>query len=195
MTAKNITLTNIHQWTKVVHGKGGHKGSPALKNFKTEVYGGKVMLTVVWNVKGVVHTDSCLVTPSVTVGGTRIHWQSCKDNSKSLSSHGVASPSVWECLTMCKCKNYCRDWNLGFTVFYHPPHSPDMAMSDFHFFPKPKEHLRAHYHMLDDETKTLVKLHSSIIKMHNSNMRDLQSTWTMEKVCKPWRWLCGEITV
>jgi hypothetical protein len=30
--------------------------------------------------------------------------------------------------------------------------------------------------MLDDETKTLVKLYSSIIKMHNSNMRDLQST-------------------
>jgi len=37
--------------------------------------------------------------------------------------------------------------------------------------------------MLDDETKTLVKLYSSVIKMHNSNMRDLQSTSTMEKAC------------
>jgi len=37
--------------------------------------------------------------------------------------------------------------------------------------------------MLDDETKTLVKLYSSVIKMHNSNMRDLQRTWTMEKAC------------
>ena len=139
--------------------------------------------------------NSCLVAQSLTVGGSRKHWQSCKDNSKSSSSHGVASPSVWQCSTMHKCKNYCRDWNLGFTVLYHPWHNPDVAMSDFHLFPKPKEHLRAYHHMLDDETKTPVKLYSSVIKMHNSNMRDLQSTWTMEKVCKPRRWLCGEITV
>ena len=125
--------------------------------------------------------NSRLVAKSLTVGGSRKHWQSCKDNSKSLSSHGVASCSVWQCSTMHKCKNYCRDWNLGFTVLYHPPHSPNVAMSDFHLFPKPKEHFRACHHMLDDETKTLLKLYSSIIKMHNSNMRDLQSTWTVKK--------------
>lgn len=111
-----------------------------------------------------------------------------KECNTSSSSHAVASPSLWQCLTMHKCKNYCRGWIMGFTVLYCPPHTSDMAMSYFHLFPKPKEHLRAHHHMLDDETKAVVKLYSSI-KMHNSNMRDLQSTWTLEKVCKPWRFI------
>jgi hypothetical protein len=68
LTAKNITPIINQQWTKVVHGEGGHEGSPVLKNFKTEVYGGKDMLTVFWYVKGVVNTELMLVAKSVNCG-------------------------------------------------------------------------------------------------------------------------------
>jgi hypothetical protein len=32
--------------------------------------------------------------------------------------------------------------HLGFTALNHPPHNPDLAPSDFHLFPKLKEHVR-----------------------------------------------------
>lgn len=120
--------------------------------------------------------NSHLVTPSLTVGGTRKTGRAKRTIQRvpslmeqPLLQYENARPCISE-----KTTAQIETWI--YTVLYHPPHSPDMAMSDFHLFPKPKEHLRAHHHMLDDETKTLVKLNSSVIKMHNSNMRDLQST-------------------
>ena len=32
--------------------------------------------------------------------------------------------------------------NAGFDIFDHPPYSPDITPSDFHLFPKLKEHIR-----------------------------------------------------
>lgn len=32
--------------------------------------------------------------------------------------------------------------NAGFDILDHPPYSPDLAPSDFHLFPKLKEHIR-----------------------------------------------------
>jgi histone-lysine N-methyltransferase SETMAR len=45
---------------------------------------------------------------------------------------------------------------FGFTALDHPPYSPNLALSDFHLFPKLKEHLRGHY-FLADKVKTAVK--------------------------------------
>jgi hypothetical protein len=50
--------------------------------------------------------------------------------------------------------------HVGFTVLYRPPitGSCDLALLDFHLFPKLKEHLRGCHSVLDDEVKTAVKL-------------------------------------
>ena len=46
---------------------------------------------------------------------------------------------------------------LGFEVAEHPAYSPDLAPSDFHWFPKLKEHLRGRYYESDEEVKAVVK--------------------------------------
>ncbi|XP_014484747.1 PREDICTED: uncharacterized protein LOC106749613 [Dinoponera quadriceps] len=42
---------------------------------------------------------------------------------------------------------------LGWTVMPHPPYSPDLAPSDYHLFPKLKEHLCGQRFRSDNEVK------------------------------------------
>lgn len=76
LTVEKIPLINIHQWTKVVYGEECHKGSPALKNFKTEVSAGKVILTVFWDVKGVVDTE---FIPTGTTTNFGWYWETLRE--------------------------------------------------------------------------------------------------------------------
>jgi histone-lysine N-methyltransferase SETMAR len=48
--------------------------------------------------------------------------------------------------------------NLNFTIVPHPPYSPDLAPSDFHLFPKLKEHLKGQRYTSDEEVKAAVLL-------------------------------------
>ena len=45
---------------------------------------------------------------------------------------------------------------LKFEVLYHPPYSPDLAPSDFHFFPHLKRVLKGTHFTSDDEVKQVV---------------------------------------
>jgi len=42
-------------------------------------------------------------------------------------------------------------------VLPHPPYSPDLAPSDFHLFPKLKEHLMGQRFSCDEEVKSAVR--------------------------------------
>jgi transposase len=46
---------------------------------------------------------------------------------------------------------------LDFSVMPHPPYGPDLAPSDFHLFPKLKEHLRGQHFSCDEEVKSAVR--------------------------------------
>jgi transposase len=46
---------------------------------------------------------------------------------------------------------------LKFEVLCHPPYSPDLAPSDFHFFPHLKRDLKGTHFTSDDEVKRAVK--------------------------------------
>jgi histone-lysine N-methyltransferase SETMAR len=46
---------------------------------------------------------------------------------------------------------------LGFSLLPHPPYSPNLASSDFHLFPKLKEHLRGQHFGSDEEVKSAVR--------------------------------------
>jgi len=48
-------------------------------------------------------------------------------------------------------------WRLDFPVLPHPPYSPDLAPSDFHLFPKLKEHLKSQGISCDEEVKSAVR--------------------------------------
>jgi len=45
---------------------------------------------------------------------------------------------------------------LKFEVLSHPPYSPDLVPSDFHFFPHLKRDLKGTYFTSDDEMKQAV---------------------------------------
>jgi histone-lysine N-methyltransferase SETMAR len=45
---------------------------------------------------------------------------------------------------------------LGFTVISHPVYSPDLALTDFHLFPKQKEDLRSQNLSSNKEVKDAV---------------------------------------
>jgi len=46
---------------------------------------------------------------------------------------------------------------LDFSVLPHPPHSPDMAPSDFHLFPKLNEYLKGQRFSCDEDVKSAVR--------------------------------------
>ena len=46
---------------------------------------------------------------------------------------------------------------LEFSVLPHPPYGPDLAPSDFHLFPKLKEHLKGQRFSSDEEVKSAVR--------------------------------------
>ena len=55
----------------------------------------------------------------------------------------------------------CSRWvprmlTLKFEVLSHPPYSPDLAPSDFHFFPHLKRDLKGTHFTSDDEVKQAV---------------------------------------
>ena len=83
-------------------------------------------------------------------------------------------------------KVWCRKLTLKFEVLSHPPCSPDLAPSDFHFFPHLKRDLKGTHFTSDDEVKQAV---TSWIKQRTpefftDGMRKLVLRW--EK-CIEWQ--------
>jgi transposase len=42
-------------------------------------------------------------------------------------------------------------------VLPHPPYSPDLAPSDFHLFPKLKEHVKTQHFSCDEQVKSAMR--------------------------------------
>jgi histone-lysine N-methyltransferase SETMAR len=51
--------------------------------------------------------------------------------------------------------NLLNSW--GLETLPHPPHSPDLALSDFHLFQKIKKHLRGQRFHSDEDVQNKVK--------------------------------------
>jgi transposase len=47
--------------------------------------------------------------------------------------------------------------HLDFSMLPHPLYSPDLAQSDFHLFPKLREHLKGQHFSFDEEVKSAVR--------------------------------------
>lgn len=125
-----------------------HSESPIAKKFRQTPSAGKVMATVFWDRKGILLIDYMET-------GTTINSDSYCATLRKLRRaiqnrrcgrliagvtllHDNARPHVsrqtQELLT-----------HFGWSVMPHPPHSPDLAPSDCHLFPKLKKHLSGQY--------------------------------------------------
>lgn len=147
------TKQQSKQWVK--------KGGRPPKKFKTQMSAGKVLLTAFWDCKGVVYQE--YLPHGETVNAAR-YLDTLENLRKALRikrpgllSKGVllihdnARPHSAK-ITQAFLKQ------LGWEVLSHPPHSPDLAPSDYHLFPFLKVALGGRRFHTDEEVKEAVKI-------------------------------------
>ncbi|GFR67701.1 transposase [Elysia marginata] len=113
-----------------------HKTLPSLKKFKVFSSARKVLLTIFWDSEGVVHTE--FLEQGNTVNSTkyvntleklkaRLRW--VRIEKVSIIHHDNARPHT-------SLETRAALDRLGLRTLPHPRYSPDLAPSDFFFFPK-----------------------------------------------------------
>ncbi|XP_015438009.1 PREDICTED: histone-lysine N-methyltransferase SETMAR-like [Dufourea novaeangliae] len=146
------TKQQLRQWRR--------SSSPKPRKFKQSPSAGKVMVTVFWDEKGVLLVD---FMPSGTTINADRYCETLKklrraiqNRRRGMLSKGVsilydnARPHV-ACTTVALLQQF------GWEMITHPPYSPDLAPSDYHLFPKLKEHLTGTRFSNDDEVKDEVQ--------------------------------------
>ncbi|XP_071102349.1 histone-lysine N-methyltransferase SETMAR-like [Haliotis cracherodii] len=162
--------------------KWKHATSPMTKKFKATRSTKKVMMTIFWDSKGVIHIDYLphgttvngeyyakllnQVRQSIKVkrrGNIRRGILLHQDNAPVHTSR-VAMTAVQDC---------------GYDLLPHPPYSPDLAPSDFHLFPRLKKHLRGRRFEDDDELTAAVEgwLGDQNVDFYRSGITDWQTRW------------------
>jgi len=136
--------------TKQQSCKWRHSTSPKPKKFKQMQSAGKVMATVFWDRKGLLLID--FLPRGTTINSNRYCdtlrklGRAIQNRRRRRLSSGVrllhenARPHV---------SNQTQELqtDFGWTILPHSPYSPDLAPSDYHLFPKLKEHLGGmHFH-------------------------------------------------
>ena len=166
-----------------------HPGSPRPCRPRAKSSAGKIMLTVFWDVHGVLLVDFLAHKQTITGayyanllkklrdavkqkrrGKLRRGVLLLHDNAPVHKSH-VAQGAVREC---------------GFRELNHPPYSPDLAPSDYWLFPGLKKHLRGHRFHDDKEVKTAVMQWFEGLEeeFFSKGIRMLQDRWTLAKTRK-----------
>ena len=119
-------------------------GQAAKSTAKPNIHGVKVMLCIWWNQKGVLYYE--LLKPGETINGERCLTQLIRfkraiaekrpeyatRHEAIIFHHENARPHV-----AIPVKNYLE--NSGWKILPHPPYSPDLAPSDYHFFRSPMQ--------------------------------------------------------
>jgi len=134
-----------------------HKESPQLKKFKTQASAGKVMLTVFWNSECIVLAD--FLEKETTINSQR-YIETLTALKRRLKQIGISNETLFQ-------HNNARRHTsaatreaiqcLDFSVLPHPLYSPDLVPSDFHLFPKLKEHLKGQHFSCDEEAKSAMR--------------------------------------
>jgi len=134
-----------------------HKESPQPKKFKTQASAGKVTLTVFWNSERVVLADFLEKETTVncqryieTITALKRRIERIGIRNDTLLQHDNARPH-----TSAATREAIQ--RLDFSVLPHPPYSADLVPSDFHLFPKLKEHLKGQRFTCDAEVKYAVR--------------------------------------
>ena len=131
-----------------------HPSSPPAKKFKVQQSAKKLMATVFWDAQGILLVD--FLPPGETINAARY----CQTLNKLreavrrkrpgrltegvILQHDNATPHT---------ANITKDWlrKYGWEVLIHPPHSPDLAPSDYHLFGPLKRHLAGQRFHADED--------------------------------------------
>ena len=159
-----------------------HPSSPVAKKFKVQQSAKKLMATVFWDTKGVLLVD---FTPQgQTVNAVRYcetldrlreavrRKRQGRLREGVILLHDNATPHT---------ANLTKEWfkRYGWEVLPHPPHSPDLAPSDYHLFGPLKRHLSGKRFSTDDDVVTEVQgwFKSLDAKFYEEGIRALVHRW------------------
>ena len=130
------------------------RGSAPPQKFKVSRTTKKIMMSVFWDCKGVIHID--YLEKGTTITGAYYAKllekvrQSIKEKRRGLLARGPLlqqdnAPSHNSHIAVASAKK------CGFEILPHPPYSPDLAPSDYHLFGNLKKTLRGRHFTSDDE--------------------------------------------
>ena len=131
-----------------------HSGPPPPKKTKTVPSAGKVMASVFWDADGILLID--YLQKGQTINGTYSAslltqlWEKIKIKRRGKVNKGVLfrqdNAPVHKAVIAMAAIHDC-----GFKLIEHPPYSTDMALSDFHLFPKLKTAISGTHFQSDDD--------------------------------------------
>jgi len=155
------------QWSGII------RNNQEKKKFKKTPSAGKFMITVFWDIDGVILLDVMARGETINSDAYIINLQKLKQRYRRvrpkrnpgdmLIQHDNAHPHT-RLRTQKAITKYC--W----TVLHHPPYSPDLAPSDFHLFGPLKDTLRG-TRFEDDE---------SVIHAVRKWLRKQETSWYRE---------------
>lgn len=157
-----------------------HRSSPRHKKIRTERATGKIMLTIFWDMRGVVHQE--YLPKGMTINSDRyvVTLKKLKqrilrirpENRRFILQHDNARPHT---------SRLTRESisSLHFDVVPHPPYSPDLAPSDFYLFRHLKKGLKGIRFTCDTDLKAAVTswFRSQTPEFFENGMRKLIKRW------------------
>ena len=137
-----------------------HPFSPLSKKARVVSAAGKVMASVFWDSKGIFFID--YLKKGQTINGEyyanllrqlrkAIKTKRPGKLTKGVLLHQDNAPAHTSMVAMAAARD------CGFQLVDHPPYSPDLAPSDYFFFPNMKKHLAGHRFTTDDEVIAAVE--------------------------------------
>ena len=133
-----------------------HSCSPKPQKFKQTQSTSKVMTTVFWDQKGVLLVDFMATVSTINADRycdtlTKLRW-AIQNRSEQRCKHSPRQRSTQ------RCPPNCHSLSMVWMGHYHPPTLyRNLAHSNFHLFPKLKEHLSGMRFNNDDEVKDAVQ--------------------------------------
>lgn len=166
-----------------------HAGSPVKKKFKVCQSARKVLLTVFWDMHGVLLVDFAEHGTTVNAAAyikTLVKLRrALRDKRRNINAdnvkllHDNARPHIAASVRR-------KIERFGWEVLQHPPYSPDLAPSDFHLFGPMKKFLAGQRFATDAEVKSAVRkwLYSNRTEFYEQGILKLVSRWEkcVEKV-------------
>lgn len=157
-----------------------HRSSPRHKKLRTERATGKIMLTIFWDMQGIVHRE--YLPKGMTVNSDRYVDTLRKlkrriqrirpNNNRFILQHDNARPH-----TSGQTRQSIS--SLNFDVVPHPPYSPDLAPSDFYLFRHLKKGLKGTRFASDADLQAAITswLREQPQEFYENGIRKLIKRW------------------
>lgn len=155
-----------------------HSSSPRVRKFRQTISNRKIMATVFWDRKGIIHIE--FLPQGTTINADR-YCQTLKNLRRAIQNKRRGMLTKGVCLLHDNARPHTANvitallnsfkWN----VLRHPAHSPDLAPSDYHLFLHLKQHLAGKRFETDENVEKEVRtwLRTQAPEFYDKGIKDL----------------------